>query len=471
MSVRDMTALAALLSGGKISSRELTEACLAAMEREAIGAYITPTPEPARAAARAADARLAAGDAPPLCGIPYALKDNICTCGIPTTCASRMLKSYVPPYSAAVYERLSAQGAVLLGKCNMDEFSMGSSTETSCFGPCRNPRNTECVPGGSSGGCAAAVAAGQALFALGSDTGGSLRQPAAFCGLVGMRPTYGTVSRRGLVAFASSLDQIGPLTLSVRDSAAVLEAIAGSDAGDGTCHGGSGGFGAAIGEGVHGLRIGLLRDTQAADPSVCAAVEAAARELARAGARTVEVSVPCLADALPAYYMISSAEASANLARYDGLRFGLRGEAGTAEAACRRARTEGFGDEVRRRILLGTFVLSAGHRQAYYGRALAAAGRVRAALAETFADCDLLLYPAAPTVAYPLGRRRSPVEIYREDVFSAPAALAGLPALSLPCGRGEHGLPVGAELCGPAGSEALLYRVGAVLEEVCDHAL
>ncbi|MBR3692112.1 MAG: Asp-tRNA(Asn)/Glu-tRNA(Gln) amidotransferase subunit GatA [Clostridia bacterium] len=466
----DLLSLAAGLRRRDFSAAELCEAALAEISRreETLRACITVTADAARAAAKAADARLAAGDASPLCGIPFGLKDNICTAGIPTTCASRMLSGYIPPYSATAAERLCAAGAVLCAKCNMDEFSMGSSTENSAFYPTRNPRDPSRTPGGSSGGPAAAVAGGELPFALGSDTGGSIRQPAAFCGLVGMKPTYGTVSRHGLVAFASSLDQIGPLSRTVRDNAAVLAAISGPDGMDATAVRAFSLPEDTFCGDVRGLVIGLPRFAGCeVQPGVAACMDAAADRLSACGAHICEVQMPALTDALPAYYILSSAEASSNLARYDGVRYGLRADgADCYETLYSTTRSAFFGAEVRRRILLGTFSLSAGHREAFYLRAKQAAGRVRAAFHEAFSACDLLLSPTAPTVAFPLGETADPVAMYRGDLFTVPASLAGIPALSLPCGRAD-GLPVGAQLMAPEGGEGLLYRVAALLEEVC----
>ena len=466
---RDIHALAAGLRRKDFSAVELVRAHIDRIRscEDTISALITRTEELALSRAAAADARLAGGDAPLLCGIPFVLKDNICTEGIPTTCASRMLADYIPPYSATVYTRLQAAGAVLLGKGNMDEFSMGSSTENSAFYPTRNPLDISRVPGGSSGGPAAAVAAYEVPFALGSDTGGSIRQPAAFCGLVGMKPTYGTVSRHGLVAFASSLDQIGPLTRTVRDSATVLACISGPDGRDATARYTFAAAEDLFSGDIRGISVGLLRfPGDAADPAIRAAVESVAAALAAQGVHILEVTLPALSDALPAYYILSSAEASANLARYDGVRYGARAEdADSPDALFCSTRSTYFGPEVRRRILLGTYALSAGHRDAFYLRAQSAARRIRAAFAEIFATCDCLLCPTAPTVAFPMGEKSDPVSMYRGDLFTVPASLAGIPALSLPCGTAD-GVPVGAQLMAAEGSDGLLYRLAAAIEEV-----
>lgn len=480
MSVLD---LSRALTEGCLTSRQLTEACLDCISAQEpqIGAFLTVTAEEALRQADEADALRRAGKAAgPLHGIPVAVKDNLCVAGIRTTCASRMLEDFVPPYSAAAWEKLRRAGCVLLGKTNLDEFAMGSTTENSAFQVTRNPRDLSRVPGGSSGGSAAAVAAGEAPFALGSDTGGSVRQPAAFCGVVGMKPTYGTVSRHGLVAFASSLDQIGPLTRTVADSALVLDALVGPDPRDSTCldrvYAPMAG---QIGQPVRGLRIGLPKEmfAQGLSGDVRAAVLSAAHALEAQGAVLTEVSLPSLAYALPAYYIISSAEASSNLARFDGVRYGRRAaDFADLEELYVRSRSEGFGAEVKRRILLGTYTLSAGYFDAYYKKALQVRTLVMQDMARVFAGADCLLSPVAPTAAYRLGEKtRSPLEMYLGDVHSVPANIAGIPALSLPCGTDADGLPVGVQLMGPAFSEPLLYRVGHAIEnagkEVTGHGL
>ncbi len=466
-------ALSAALQKRELSAREAAEDCLRAIEERdgGIGAFLTVTDELALRQADEIDAARARGeDLPPLAGVPMALKDNLCTEGVRTTCASRMLEHFVPPYSSAVYERLRGQGAVLLGKLNMDEFAMGSGTESSYFHPTRNPRALDRVPGGSSGGSAAAVAAGMVPFALGSDTGGSIRQPAAFCGVVGLKPTYGAVSRWGLVAFASSLDQAGPLTRTVQDAALVLQAIAGRDARDATSleHDWSG-LADGLYAGSAGLRVALPR--QCFDSGVAPAVRRrtldAAAALEGCGAQVDEVSLPALDDALPAYYVMSSAEASSNLARFDGVRYGFRAEGcRTVEELYEKSRSQGFGPEVKRRILLGSFVLSAGYRDAYYQKALRARDAVRAAFDGVFSRFDLVLTPTAPRTAWKLGEKRAdPTEVYLEDVFTVPVNLAGLPAVSLPCGQDESGLPIGAQLIAPHLGEPTLLRAAHTLEQ------
>ena len=473
MKIIDMTvsALSQALAERQLSSLEAAEAYLASMDaREPeISAYITPTPGLAREQAAAIDRRRAAGESlSPLAGIPAAIKDNICTKGVLTTCASKMLSNFVPPYSATVMERL--QELVLLGKANMDEFAMGSTTENSYFHPTRNPRKTDRVPGGSSGGSAAAVAAREAAFSLGSDTGGSIRQPAAFCGVVGMKPTYGAVSRYGLVAFASSLDQIGPLTRTVEDNALVLDAIAGWDAKDSTSVRRE--YSSSLSqlrEGVKGMKVALPKEYfgEGLSPAVKEAVLAAAKGFEALGARIVETSMPSLDSALPAYYILSSAEASSNLARFDGVKYGYRSErCGDIDELYQNSRSEGFGKEVQRRIMLGAFALSAGYYDAYYKKALQARTLISQDFGRILADCSFVLSPVAPTTAYRLGEKTAdPLEMYLGDVYTVPVNIAGLPALSLPCGVDEEGLPIGMQIIGRAFDEPLLYRAGYAFEE------
>ena len=462
-----------LLATRKLSAAELTKAYIASIEKNEprVGAYISTDARRALDMAIAVDRRRAAGESlPVLAGIPAGIKDNICTKGVATTCASRMLEGYIPPYDAHVIERLAENGFVMLGKLNMDEFAMGSTTENSALQKTRNPLDLTRVPGGSSGGSAAAVAAYEAAYTLGSDTGGSIRQPAAFCGVVGMKPTYGTVSRYGLVAFASSLDQIGPLTHTVRDNALVLNAIAGHDKRDATSIDRDyGDFGAEIGKGVKGLVIGIPKEFfgEGIAPDVKKAVLDAAARYEKMGATLVEVSMPAIDHALAAYYVISSAEASSNLARFDGVRYGYRTEefADIAELY-KKSRSEGFGAEVKRRIMLGTFALSSGYYDAYYKKALQVRALVRADYDRVLEGCDVILSPVAPTVAYKLGEKsQNPLEMYMGDAYSVPVNVAGIPALALPCGVGEGGMPVGLQLMGKPFSEALLYRVGAALED------
>jgi aspartyl-tRNA(Asn)/glutamyl-tRNA(Gln) amidotransferase subunit A len=422
----------------------------------------------ARAAAERVDAAVARGEDPgTLAGVPIALKDNLCTRGVPTTCSSRILEGWRPPYDATVVERLAAAGAVAVGKTNLDEFAMGSSTENSAFGPTRNPLDPTRVPGGSSGGSAAAVAAEMTPVALGSDTGGSIRQPAALCGIVGVKPTYGLVSRYGLVAFASSLDQIGPFARDVADAAAVLEVVAGHDPLDSTSlPGPAPRILEHLDDGVVGLRVGLVPElVEGADPEVVAAVRAAAEALAAAGATVEEIAVPELRLGLSAYYLIAPAEASSNLARYDGVRYGLRVAGDDVAAMNEATRTAGFGDEVKRRIMLGTYALSAGYYDAYYGKALKVRTLTIQAFARAYERVDVLLGATAPGVAFAMGEKsQDPLAMYLNDVFTIPTNLAGHPAISVPFGRGEQGLPVGVQLLGPGLSEARLFATAAVLE-------
>ncbi len=459
------------LAKKEYSAVELTRAYLDVISQreQDIHAYISTNAEYALELAQAADQRIAAGEGTALTGIPAGIKDNMCTKGIATTCASKMLADYVPPYDAHVIEQLQEAGYVLLGKLNMDEFAMGSTTENSAMGITRNPCDTTRVPGGSSGGSAAAVAAGEAAYTLGSDTGGSIRQPAAFCGVVGMKPTYGRVSRYGLVAFASSLDQIGPLTRDVRDNALVLSAIAGHDKRDATsAERAVEDYLVGIQNGVDGMRIGLPEEFfgDGISVDVKKAVLAAADTLAGMGASLVRVKMPSLDHALSAYYVISSAEASSNLARFDGVRYGYRAaEFSDMDSLYQNSRSEGFGSEVKRRIMLGTFALSSGYYDAYYKKALQVRSLVRADFDAAFEKCDCILSPVAPTVAYKIGEKTSdPLEMYLGDAYSVPVNIAGLPALSMPCGTGEGGMPVGMQLIGPAFSEAMLYRVGYAFE-------
>jgi aspartyl-tRNA(Asn)/glutamyl-tRNA(Gln) amidotransferase subunit A len=431
-------------------------------------AFNLVTADLARDAADRVDRAVADGRDPgPLAGVPVALKDNLCTRGVPTTCSSRILEHWVPPYDATVVSRLTAAGAVVVGKTNLDEFAMGSSTENSAFGPTRNPRDPTRVPGGSSGGSAAAVAAGFAPLALGSDTGGSIRQPAALCGVVGMKPTYGVVSRYGLVAFASSLDQIGPLAATVADAARLFEVVAGHDPADSTSiPGPAPTVLPALDEGVEGLRIGVLAElTEGASPDVAARLDRAAVALDAAGAKVDEASVPAATYGLSAYYLIAPAEASSNLARYDGVRYGLRVEGPDVGAMYGATRTAGFGAEVKRRIMLGTYALSAGYYDAYYGQAQ----RVRTLIIRDFEAAyqshDLLLAPTTPTTAFPLGAKTGdPLTMYLSDVCTIPSNLAGHPAISVPYGTGDDGLPVGIQVLAPALGEPLLFRAAAALE-------
>jgi aspartyl-tRNA(Asn)/glutamyl-tRNA(Gln) amidotransferase subunit A len=424
----------------------------------------------ARAAAAAVDAAVARGEDPGLlAGVPVAIKDNLCTRGLPTTCGSKILEGWCPPYDATTVTRLRDAGAVIVGKTNLDEFAMGSSTENSAFGPTRNPIDLARVPGGSSGGSAAAVAAGFAPVSFGSDTGGSIRQPAALCGVVGVKPTYGAVSRYGLIAFASSLDQIGPFAGSVADAALALEVTWGHDPFDSTSVTQPiASPREAIGRGVAGLRIGVveeLTDGEGIAAEVRAAVERAAAALEAAGATVERVSVPAATYGLSAYYLIAPAEASSNLARYDGVRYGLRVKADTVEQMNAATRDCGFGAEVKRRIMLGTYALSAGYYDAYYGTAQ----RVRTLIIRDFARAyerfDALLGATSPTVAFELGAKTTdPLAMYMNDVCTVPSSLAGHPAMSVPFGTGEGGLPIGVQVLADALDEATMFRVAAAVE-------
>ena len=448
--------LGAAIKAGEVSVEEAVCTALEAMEERegALNSFITRTGEQALERARSLQAGVQEAESP-LYGVPMALKDNICTRGVRTSCASKILGDFAPPYDAGAAERMERAGAVCLGKLNMDEFAMGSTTETSFYGPTRNPWNLERVPGGSSGGATAAVAGRECWFALGSDTGGSIRQPASYCGVTGMKPTYGTVSRYGLIAYASSLDQIGPLARSAADCAAVLDAIQGKDPRDGTClDAPAGGLLASLTGDVRGMRIGLPADCygEGLDPEVRRAVLEAAGVLEARGAKLVKFDFPVMEYVVPAYYIIASAEASSNLSRFDGVKYGWRAEdyEDLTDLYCR-TRTEGFGSEVKRRILLGTFVLSSGYYDAYYNKALQVKGVIKGAFDRAFRQCDLMLTPVAPSTAPRLGESLSdPRQMYLSDIYTVPANLAGLPGLSMPCGFDGNGMPIGAQLIGPA---------------------
>jgi aspartyl-tRNA(Asn)/glutamyl-tRNA(Gln) amidotransferase subunit A len=464
------------LRRGDVTAAALVEAYLAriAALEPALRAFLTVTADAARAQAAAVDERRRAGEPPrPLDGIPLAIKDVLCTRGVRSTCGSKILERFVPPYDATVMVRLAAEGAILLGKTNMDEFAMGSSTENSGFFPTRNPWALDRVPGGSSGGSAAAVAADLAAGGLGTDTGGSVRQPAALCGVVGLRPTYGRVSRYGLIAFASSLDQIGPLTKDVRDAAILLETIAGADPMDSTSVDQPvPDYQAGLGQSVRGLTLGIPDEYFVAglDPEVERAVRAAIGVLERLGARTRRVSLPHTDYGVAVYYIVAPAEASSNLARYDGVKYGHRaGGARDLVAMTARTRAEGFGAEVKRRIMLGTYALSAGYYEAYYAKAQRVRTLVRRDFERAFAEVDAIVAPTAPTPAFKLGEKtEDPLAMYLNDVFTIPQPLAGVPALSVPCGFSTDGLPIGLQLIGKPFDEATLLRVGAAYEAETD---
>ncbi len=470
-----IAAAAAALADGSLSSVELTEAVLAraSLTEANVHAYLTLDHAGAREAAETSDRRRASGQARgSLDGIPIALKDNLTTVGLETTAGSRILSGYQPPYDATVVARLRGAGAVLCGKTNLDEFAMGSSTENSAYGPSRNPWNLDTVPGGSSGGSAAAVAAGSALGALGSDTGGSIRQPGALCGLVGFKPTYGRVSRYGLIAFASSLDQIGPLTWTVEDAAMLYEVIAGHDPMDATSYPGDvDDVRSTLDDGVAGMRVGVVAElsTEGIDASVASGFRRTLDRLRERGAQIVDVSMPTASVALSAYYLIAPAECSANLARFDGVRYGLRVDGATVEEMMSATRSEGFGPEVTRRVLLGTYALSAGYYDAFYGQAQ----RVRTLLIREFADAytqaDVLVSPTAPTTAFPLGAKtQDPLAMYMSDVCTIPINLSGDPGISVPVGLDDAGLPIGFQVMAPALQEARLLQVARAVEQVAE---
>jgi aspartyl-tRNA(Asn)/glutamyl-tRNA(Gln) amidotransferase subunit A len=463
-------AIASGVRSGERSAVEVVEAHLARIEAAEgeIHAFNEVTAEAARAGAAEIDRRVAAGeDVGPLAGVPVAVKDNLCTSGVVTTCSSKILEGWIPPYDATVVQRLAAAGAVTVGKTNLDEFAMGSSTENSAFGVTRNPVDPTRVPGGSSGGSAAAVAAGFSPLSLGSDTGGSIRQPAAFCGVVGVKPTYGVVSRYGLIAFASSLDQVGPFAATVHDAAQLLEVIAGHDPADATSiPQPAPSIVAHLDDGVAGLRVGLVTELlgEGIDPAIRARVAEAAEALAAAGATVEQVSVPAVTFGLSAYYLIAPAEASSNLARFDGVRYGVRVDAPTTNEMMVATRTAGFGEEVKRRIMLGTYALSAGYYDAFYGQAQ----KVRTLICRDFAAAyerfDVLLSPTTPTTAFEIGAIADPLTMYLNDICTIPSNLSGDAAMSVPFGTDDGGLPIGVQVLAPALGEVPMFRAAAVIE-------
>ncbi len=453
---------------GKVSSLELVEEKLARIKKVdgKLHAFLEVTSDRARADAKRIDEARAKGqELPPLAGIPFAIKDNLCTKGVLTTCSSKMLEQFVPPYESTVTERLWNSGAVLLGKTNLDEFAMGSSTETSAFGATANPWNLARVPGGSSGGSAAAVASGECIASLGSDTGGSIRQPASFCGVVGLKPTYGRVSRWGLVAFASSLDQVGPFTTTVADSAEILQVIAGRDSRDSTClEVAVPNYSETLNNSISGMRVGLIKECfeqNGLSDEVKKSVLESAQKLQLLGAELKEVSCPRFNDGIATYYVIAPSEASANLARYDGVKYGYRSmSTDNLSSMTTASRTEGFGSEVKRRILVGTYALSAGYVDAYYKKAQKVRTLIRNDFDNAFKQVDVLLTPTAPTTAFKVGTHSAdPVSMYLSDLLTIPANLAGLPAISLPCGFDEAGLPIGMQLIGNVLEESRLLNV------------
>jgi aspartyl-tRNA(Asn)/glutamyl-tRNA(Gln) amidotransferase subunit A len=475
LNTRPAHELVEAVKNGETKSREITDAVLAAIEQQnsSINAYITVDADGARAQADDIDRRVAAGETlGPLAGIPVGLKDLICTKGLKTTCASHILNNFVPPYDATVTERVKAADAVIVGKLNMDEFAMGSSNENSVAGPVRNPNDTERVAGGSSGGSAAAVASGQAIVTLGSDTGGSIRQPASFCGVVGLKPTYGRVSRYGLVAYASSLDQIGPLGRDVRDTALLFEVISGHDLNDST----SADVDApevlnTIEDGVTGLRVGIPSEffSEGLDPEVEKAVRGAIAHLEEQGAEIVEVELPVAGHpeyAIAAYYIIATGEASSNLSRYDGVKYGHRAESDDLIEMYEKTRSEGFGDEVKRRIMLGTYALSAGYYDAYYIKAQRVRTLIKEDFERAFESCDVLATPVAPTTAFKIGEKADdPLQMYLSDIYTVSVNLAGIPGISVPCGNSSEGLPIGLQLLAPPFEEGRLFKAARTVEK------
>ena len=459
-----------LLRRRELSAVELTRACLERIRavEPRLNSFITVCEPEALAQARDADRRLAAGEASALCGIPLAIKDIYATKGIRTTCASRILENFVPTYDATVIARLRAEGAIFVGKANLDEFAMGSSTENSAFGPTRNPYDLERVAGGSSGGSAAAVSADECLGSLGTDTGGSIREPAAFCGVVGIKPTYSRVSRFGVIAYASSLDQVGPFGKTVRDAAVLMRSLAGSDPADSTCSTRPvPDYEQALSGEVKGLRIGVPKEffVEGMQPEVEEAVRAALESYESMGAAIIEVSLPHTDYAIAAYYLIATAEASANLERYDGIRYGLRTETDNLLDLYRKSRARGFGAEVKRRIMLGTFALSTGYYDAYYLKAQKVRTLIKRDFEQAFEGCDLIVTPTAPTTAFKLGEKMAdPLQMYLSDIFTISVNLAGLPGMALPCGYDGKGMPIGLQLIGPAFGEEVVLRAGDAYE-------
>jgi aspartyl-tRNA(Asn)/glutamyl-tRNA(Gln) amidotransferase subunit A len=464
--------LAGKIAGGEVAASEVVESSLRRVDAvdDRVRAFLTRTPEVALERAAELDAHRGTG-APQhaVGGIPLALKDVLSTMGIRTTCGSKILETYVPPYDCTAWARLSGHGSVLLGKTNCDEFAMGSSNENSAFGPVRNPWDLERVPGGSSGGSAAAVAAGEVVWALGTDTGGSVRQPASLCGVVGLKPTYGLISRYGLIAFASSLDTVGTLTRSVRDAALLLGAMAGKDPRDATSlDADAPDYLAALENGVDGLRVGVVAEAsgEGVEPGVRDAVQASIDRLSAMGADVGEASLPHADYTLSAYYLIAPSEASSNLARYDGVRYGSRAEGGADSVEMMsRTRGEGFGPEVKRRIMLGTYALSAGYYEAYYGQAQKVRTLIIRDYERAFERFDVLVSPTSPTTAFPIGEKvDDPMAMYLNDIFTIPANLAGVPAISVPCGLDGAGLPVGLQFTAPVLREPVLFRAANALE-------
>lgn len=469
LKIRDMRKM---LDGKEFSAAELAGAYLKRIEDTdgRLESFITVTDEGAKAAAEKAQSVIDSGESKPLTGIPLAIKDNICTDGVKTTCASRILENFVPPYNATVMEKLNGQDIVMLGKVSMDEFAMGGSTQTSAFKKTKNPYDLGRVPGGSSGGSAAAVGASLCAAALGSDTGGSIRQPASFCGVTGLKPTYGRVSRYGLVAFASSLDQIGPIAKDAHDCAIILNAIAGYDYHDGTSAKlDVPDFTVKIGQDIKGMKIAMPKEfyAEGIDADVREAVEKAAKWYEQQGAVIVDCSMPSLKYAVAAYYLIASAEATSNLSRYDGIKYGHRSEIGDSynDLVCN-SRSEGFGDEVKRRILLGNYALSSGYYDAYYGKAMALKQKIREEYDSIFENCDIILTPTAPTVAYGVNENISdPAKMYQADICTVTVNIASLPAISTPCGYDKDSMPIGMSIIGKRWDEATVIQAADAYEK------
>lgn len=466
-----LSELRRLLDEKTISAKELRDECYKNTDEneETIGAFITLTKEESKKDAEAAQKRIDSGNADSLTGIPIAIKDNICTDGVRTTCASKMLENFIPPYNATVMEKLRAQDFVMLGKTNMDEFAMGGSTQTSYYKLTRNPVNIDCVPGGSSGGSAAAVAAGFAPAALGSDTGGSIRQPSSFCGVTGIKPTYGRVSRYGLVAFGSSLDQIGPIANSAEDCGIILNVISGHDSKDATsARIPAENFNAKLGQPFNGLKIAIPKEFYGdmVDRDVSETVMCAAKELEKQGAVLVECEMPSLKYAIPAYYLIACAEAASNLSRFDGIKYGLRGNGKNYNEMITDSRNRGFGEEVKRRILLGNYALSSGYFDAYYRKACALRQRITAEYELIFEKADTVLTPTVPFTAFKIGANdEDPVKMYNTDILTVPVNIAGLPAISVPCGKDRNNMPIGMSIVGKKFDEATLLQLADAYEK------
>lgn len=475
MGLLDLTAveLAGQIKSGKTTAVEAMEAVIANIDskEEELNCYVTFDREAALSAAKEAQKKIEAGELTgPLAGVPIAIKDNMCTEGVLTTCSSKILGNFIPQFSSEVVKRIEEAGAVVIGKTNMDEFAMGSTTETSAYGPTKNPWNTEHVPGGSSGGSAAAVAANECFCALGSDTGGSIRQPASYCGVVGMKPTYGTVSRYGLIAYGSSLDQIGPLCKDVTDCATIMEVIASHDKKDSTSvERKDTDFTSALVDDVAGMRIGIPRDYfgEGLDPQVKEAVLSAAEVLKSKGAIVEEFDLSLVEYAIPTYYTIAAAEASSNLERFDGVKYGFRAkDYDGLHSMYKKTRSEGFGPEVKRRIMLGSFVLSSGYYDAYYLKALRVKAMIKKAFDEAFAKYDVILGPVAPTTAPKLGSSLAdPIKMYLGDIYTISVNLAGLPGISVPCGKDDNGLPIGVQLIGDCFNEKKLIQTAYAYEQ------